>query len=129
MKVGDLVKVCEASLYFEDNRNRLWTSDDEMNKMFGYVIETCAKDEAIRLLRKWEMRMAIAPMFENLGLVMTNTRIHNEDALQLQLSEWVVIVQHNWRITDDIDEIPNFYKVMLANGRFGWAKEYYLEEV
>ena len=120
MKVGTLVKVCEAWVYFDGNR---WGSDEEM---FGYVIETCAKDEAIRLLLKWEMRMAIAPMFENLGLVMTNKRIHNEDGLLLQLSEWLGHIQHN---KHTIDETPNFYKVMLANGSSGWVAEYWPEEV
>lgn len=123
MKVGTLVKVCEDKVRTDDRR-RFGVTRDEM---LGYIIETCSRDEAIRIIRKWEMREAIYPVFKNLGLLMTNKwYIHSDDGLDQQLRNWV------GTMTYAIGREPKsqiFHKIMLQNGNMGWATEYWLEEV
>jgi len=72
---------------------------------------------------------------EKLGWIMET--FSREDAIENNLNhnEWALAsLLINWRdlpndYHESYDDLPNFHKVMLESGRYGWVEDHWLEEV
>lgn len=121
MNVGTLVNVSEGQIYTEG----LCKGPGSYDEKLGYIIETLSREEVVKMILRRKIGDVIEKLTEGKMWVKSDEL---PEALDIITSTWVYEdLPNDWH--ENYEDLPNFHKVMLENGIYGWVEEYWLEEV